>query len=68
MIPFDTKSSLMTSGIRIGTAAITTRGLIANDMQVIVELIDDVLKNRNNVNAIGETVNQMMADRPIFHR
>ena len=48
MVPYDDKSPFITSGIRIGTAAITTRGLVDSDMKVIVELIDKIIKNPNN--------------------
>lgn len=68
MVPFDTKSPLLTSGIRIGTAAITTRGLTTNDMPIIVEMIDEVLNNSNNTDFIRKKVNHMMSDRPIFHQ
>ncbi len=69
MVPFDDKSPFVTSGIRIGTAAVTTRGLNEDDMVQIVELIDDVLMNHENdtqLEAIGEKVNAMMAGRPLF--
>jgi glycine hydroxymethyltransferase len=42
MVPFDDKSPFVTSGIRVGTPAITTRGLVEEDMETIVELIDSV--------------------------
>lgn len=69
MVPFDDKSPFVTSGIRVGTAAITTRGLVESDMEAIVDLIDDALKNHDNqakLEAIGHKVNEMMQDRPLF--
>ena len=51
MVPFDTESPFVTSGIRIGTPAITTRGLKENDMAYVVDLIDEVitkLRKRNS--------------------
>jgi len=69
MVPFDDKSPFVTSGIRIGTAAVTTRGLVESDMQHIVELIDAVILNYTNedkLEEIAEKVNEMMADRPLF--
>lgn len=69
MVPFDDKSPFVTSGIRIGTAAITTRGLKENDMDKIVDLIDEVINNYENesvLEAVAEKVNAMMSDRPLF--
>ncbi|MFP2997607.1 serine hydroxymethyltransferase [Spongiivirga sp. MCCC 1A20706] len=69
MVPFDDKSPFVTSGIRVGTAAITTRGLVESDMESIVELIDEVITNFENeevLEAVAEKVNAMMADRPLF--
>ena len=69
MVPFDDKSPFVTSGIRIGTAAITTRGLTEIDMEQIVELIDDVIVNFEDdamLTAIAEQVNDMMAGLPLF--
>ena len=69
MVPFDDKSPFVTSGIRIGTAAITTRGLTEIDMEQIVELIDDVIANFEDdamLAAIAEQVNDMMAGLPLF--
>jgi glycine hydroxymethyltransferase len=69
MVPFDDKSPFVTSGIRIGTPAITTRGLIESDMEGIVELMDEVIKNHDNetvLDAVGEKVNAMMSGRPLF--
>jgi glycine hydroxymethyltransferase len=69
MVPFDDKSPFVTSGIRIGTAAVTTRGLKEEDMLEIVELIDEVIRNYNNdalLEGIAEKVNKMMAHRPLF--
>ena len=57
------------SGIRIGTPAITTRGLKENDMEAIVDLIDEVIKNYENetvLEGVAEKVNAMMSDRPLF--
>ena len=48
MVPFDDKSPMVTSGMRVGTAAMTTRGLVENDMVRIVDLIDEVLMNHDN--------------------
>lgn len=70
MVPFDDKSPFVTSGIRFGTAAITTRGLTANDMEPIVSLIDEVIQNPENEKVIAGVANQvhsMMAHRPLFN-
>jgi glycine hydroxymethyltransferase len=69
MVPFDDKSPFVTSGIRVGTAAITTRGLVEEDMETIVTLIDKVLMNHTNEDVIEEVadeVNEMMSERAIF--
>jgi len=69
MVPFDSRSPFQTSGIRVGTPAITTRGLKEPDMAVIVDLIDRVISNITNETVIGEVkaeVNKMMSPRPIF--
>jgi len=70
MVPFDNKSPFVTSGIRFGTAAITTRGLVESDMEKVVEFIDQVIMNPENENIIKEVrdkVNAMMSTRPIFN-
>jgi glycine hydroxymethyltransferase len=69
MVPFDDKSPFVTSGIRVGTAAITTRGLLESDMPQIVEYIDDVIQNHENetqLNAIKASINDWMKDKPLF--
>jgi len=69
MVPFDDKSPFVTSGMRIGTAAITTRGLLEDDMIKIVELIDKVLSNIDNDGLILEVkkeVNNWMSSYPLF--
>ncbi|GAA0756810.1 serine hydroxymethyltransferase [Psychroflexus lacisalsi] len=69
MVPFDDKSPFVTSGIRIGTPAITTRGLQENEMEKIVNLIDDVIKNFENTShleSIREQVHSMMSQKPLF--
>ena len=69
MVPFDDKSPFVTSGIRIGTAAITTRGLVEEDMAPIVDLIDRVLSDHTNdelMEDIADEVNEMMGERAIF--
>ena len=69
MVPFDDKSPFITSAIRIGTSAITTRGLKENEMNAIVDLIDEVIMNYQNetvLEAVAEKVNTLMAHRPLF--
>ncbi|MFL2621654.1 MAG: serine hydroxymethyltransferase [Flavobacteriaceae bacterium] len=69
MVPFDTQSPFITSGIRVGTPAITTRGLVEDDMKVIVEFIDEVISNYSNesvIKSVAKRVNSMMGDRPLF--
>ncbi len=69
MVPFDDKSPFVTSGIRIGTPAITTRGLEENDMEPIVALIDEAISNfkdEDKLEAIAAKVHNMMAGRPLF--
>ncbi|MBP1839732.1 glycine hydroxymethyltransferase [Formosa algae] len=69
MVPFDDKSPFVTSGIRIGAAAITTRGLKEDDMQTIVDLVDEVILNLEDesvLEAVATKVNALMADRPLF--
>ena len=69
MVPFDDKSPFVTSGIRIGTPAITTRGVVESEMSRIVDLIDDVIVNHENTShleSIKEQVHAMMSQRPLF--
>jgi len=69
MVPFDDKSPMVTSGIRIGTPAITTRGMIESDMEIVAGLIDEALMNANQsavLNEVSKKVNSLMADRPLF--
>ena len=69
MVPFDTQSPFITSGIRVGTPAITTRGLVEDDMKIIVEFIDEVISNHSNESVlkfVAKRVNSMMGDRPLF--
>ena len=69
MVPFDDKSPFVTSGIRVGTPAITTRGMMEYDMETIVDLIDRVLSNHTNdelLEEIADEVNDMMSERAIF--
>ena len=70
MVPFDDKSPFVTSGIRFGTAAITTRGLNEKDMVTVVDLIDRVISDPENVDklsAISKEVKELMRDRPLFN-
>ena len=69
MVPFDTRSPFLTSGIRLGTPAITTRGAKEPLMGEIVEMIDTVLHNPENdavIKSVREKVNAIMADYPMF--
>ena len=69
MVPFDDKSPFITSGIRFGTAAVTTRGLKENDMKKIVDFIDQTITNHENENLITKIkseVNEFMSDLPLF--
>ena len=70
MVPFDDKSPFVTSGIRFGTAAITTRGLNPLDMEPIVSLIDEVIQQPENekiIKGVAAQVHKMMAHRPLFN-
>ena len=69
MVPFDTQSPFVTSGIRVGTPAITTRGLIEGDMKTIVGFIDEVITNYNDqevLSSVSKRVNNMMGGKPLF--
>ena len=69
MVPFDDKSPFITSGIRVGTAAVTTRGLVEQDMIKIVDYIDRAIQNKDDeetLNEIASSVKEMMKDRPLF--
>lgn len=69
MVPFDDQSPFVTSGIRIGTPAITTRGLVEDDMDFVAESIDSSIKYHDNesmLNEIGNKVEKHMIDRPLF--
>jgi len=70
MVPFDTRSPFLTSGIRVGTPAVTTRGLKESDMATIVSLIDEAIGNIDNetvILSVGERVKTMMKDYPLFN-
>ena len=69
MVPFDSRSPFLTSGLRFGTPAITTRGVKEDKMEYIVELIDRVLhdpENEENIAAVRKDVNTMMEQYPLF--
>ena len=69
MVPFDDKSPFVTSGIRVGTPAITTRGITEADIPEIVSLIDESIRHREDalkVSAIREAVNSKMKDLPLY--
>ncbi len=69
MVPFDTESPFVTSGIRVGTPALTSRGVAANEIPQIVELIDKVLMNIGNetvISSVRKDVNALMGHRPLF--
>ena len=69
MVPFDDKSPFVTSGIRIGSAAITTRGISNSEAQMIVGYIDDLVENREDpsiIKDIRRKVNTLMKDKPLF--
>ena len=69
MVPFDDKSPFVTSGIRVGTAAITTRGLLEDDMKIIVDFIDKAITNRSDkdfLTNISRNVSSFMKSRPLF--
>lgn len=69
MVPFDSRSPFQTSGIRVGTPAITTRGLKEEQMELIVDMIDRVLsdiENEANIAAVRKEVNELMAQYPLF--
>jgi len=69
MVPFDSRSPFQTSGLRVGTPAITTRGLKENHMEPIVELIDEVISNIDNtdvLSSVKKRVNAMMEEFPLF--
>jgi len=70
MVPFDSESPFVTSGIRIGTPALTSRGVKENEIAVIVDMIDRVLTditNETTIAAVRKEVNEMMSNRPLFH-
>ena len=69
MVPFDDKSPFVTSGMRIGTPAMTSRGLVETDMERIVHLIDEVLMNHDNDSKIASVkaeINNWVKDYPLF--
>ncbi len=69
MVPFDSRSPFVTSGIRVGTAAVTTRGMKETQMEKIVDLIDEVLMNKDNegkIIEVKEFVNSWMKEFPLY--
>src|SRR6185312_10973355 len=69
MVPFDDKSPMITSGIRIGTPAITTRGITEKEIPLVVELIDEALMHNNDaqkIKAVREKVNSLMKNYELF--
>ena len=69
MVPFDTQSPFVTSGIRVGTAAITTRGVSEEEIKIITNLIDLSINNYQNESEllkIKSQVNDLMSSKPLF--
>lgn len=70
MVPFDDKSPFVTSGIRVGTPAITTRGIMEKDIAQVVELMDHVLmhiENETEISKVKQKVHALMSGRPLFN-
>ena len=71
MIPFDPKSPFVTSGIRIGSPAMTTRGMGVDEVKIVVDLIDQTIMNHNNkdkINSIRSAVNELCSTFPIYEQ
>jgi len=69
MVPFDTQSPFITSGIRVGTSAITTRGIKENHIPQIVDWIDQVIMNHDDeviINKVRTDINELMSNLPLF--
>jgi glycine hydroxymethyltransferase len=69
MVPFDDKSPFVTSGMRVGTAAMTTRGLKENDMSQIVDMVDKALMNHDNETVLKQIkgeVNEWVKQFPLY--
>lgn len=69
MVPFDTESPFITSGIRLGTAALTTRGVEREEISTIVSLIDEVIMNPSNesiISKVGNEVTDLMKNKPLY--
>ena len=69
MVPFDEKSPMITSGIRIGTPSLTTRGMAENEMKTIARLIDKIISNINNMsiyNKVKEDVRELSDNFPLY--
>ena len=69
MVPFDTESPFVTSGIRVGTPAITSRGVLSSEIPQIVDLMDKVLTNYTDedvISSVRADVNVLMGKRPLF--
>jgi glycine hydroxymethyltransferase len=69
MVPFDKRSPFVTSGIRVGTPAVTTRGMKENEMNTIAELINEAINNLNNdkkLEQLKTDVNELCSEFPLF--
>ena len=69
MVPFDDQSPFVTSGMRLGTAAVTTRGMLEEDMIKIVDFIDEVLTHHDDqevINSVKQKINTWMANFPLY--
>jgi glycine hydroxymethyltransferase len=70
MVPFDTQSPMVTSGMRLGTPAVTTRGMTEKDVVKVVDLIDEVLKkpsDEKHLKAVKKKVNAWMKRFPLYN-
>lgn len=69
MVPFDSRSPFQTSGIRVGTSAITTRGIKEDSIATIVDFVDQVISNVEDeavINKVGTDIKDMMSKYPLF--
>jgi len=71
MVPFDPKSPFITSGIRIGSPAMTTRGMGVDEVKIVVDLIDQVIMNHDNkdkINTVRSSINELCSTFPIYEK